>query len=112
MIPEFYDAAAALKEGQISGVIKTQFGFHIVKLTGKRGPGLVPFEEVKEQLREMMLPQKQQEFFTKMKEEVKSKAKIVYKDKSLEPAAVAPAAPQGAMPPAAQPQVQPQPEKK
>jgi peptidyl-prolyl cis-trans isomerase C len=112
MIPEFYDAAAALKEGQISGVIKTQFGFHIVKLTGKRGPGLVPFEEVKEQLREMMLPQKQQEYFTKMKEEVKSKAKIVYKDKSLEPAAAAPAAPHGAMPPAAQPQAQPQPEKK
>lgn len=106
MIPEFYDAAAALKEGQTSGIIKTRFGYHIIKLTGKRGPGIVPFAEIKDQLREMMLPQKQQEYFAKMKEEVKAKAKIVYKDKSLEPKAAMPS-PHGAMPPAA-----PQAEKK
>jgi peptidyl-prolyl cis-trans isomerase C len=111
MIPEFYDAAAALKEGQVSGIIKTRFGFHIVKLTGKRGPGILPFAEIKEQLKEMMLPQKQQEYFAKMKQEVKSKAKIVYKDKSLEPAAPA-APPHGAMPPAAAPTQEPPAQKK
>ncbi|PIN70474.1 peptidylprolyl isomerase [Candidatus Woesearchaeota archaeon CG11_big_fil_rev_8_21_14_0_20_43_8] len=36
MVKEFDTACFSMKEGEVSGPIKTQFGWHIIKLTGKR----------------------------------------------------------------------------
>lgn len=83
MVPEFDKVAFSLKEGEMSGIVKTQFGFHIIKITGKRPAGITPFEEVKEQIKSNLLPAKQQEIFTKMKEEMKKSAKISIKDDVL-----------------------------
>ena len=49
MVPEFADAAFKLKQGQISDPVKTQFGWHIIKVEGKRTKSFPPFEQVKEQ---------------------------------------------------------------
>jgi len=80
MIPEFEQAALSLKEGQISGPVKTKFGYHIIKLTGKRPAGVVPFDEVKEQIRASLMPQKQQEVFKQVKEDLKKTAKVSVKE--------------------------------
>jgi len=80
MVPPFEKAAMALKEGQVSGVVKSDFGFHIIKLTGKRAAGTRPFEEVKEQIKAALMPSKQQEVFLKLKEELKKNAKINIKE--------------------------------
>ena len=49
MVPEFRDAAFGLKEiGEISKPVKTQFGYHIVKLLGKRP--IEPFEEKRDEI--------------------------------------------------------------
>jgi len=51
-VPEFEQAAFALqKPGDLSGVVKTQFGYHILKLDARRPAGLIPYAEVREPLR-------------------------------------------------------------
>lgn len=83
MIPEFEKVAFALKEGEVSGIVKTKFGFHIVKLVGRRPAGIIPFAEVKEQIKASLLPEKQQEVFKKVKEDLKKNAKISIKEDAL-----------------------------
>jgi parvulin-like peptidyl-prolyl isomerase len=48
--PEFDAAVSKLKIGEVSGVVKTGFGFHIIKLNETRPPEQAPFEEVKESI--------------------------------------------------------------
>lgn len=83
MVPAFEKAALGLKEGQVSDVVKSDFGYHIIKLTGKRAAGIRPFEEVKDQIKAAILPSKQQEVFLKIKEDLKKNAKVTIKEDAL-----------------------------
>jgi peptidyl-prolyl cis-trans isomerase C len=83
MVPAFEKAVLALKENQVSGIVKSDFGFHIIKLTGKRAAGIRPLEEVKDQIKGAIMPTKQQEVFQKIKEELKKSAKITVKEDVL-----------------------------
>lgn len=51
MVKPFADAAFSAQQGQVVGPVKTEFGLHLIQVTGKRAAGVTPFEEVKEQLR-------------------------------------------------------------
>jgi peptidyl-prolyl cis-trans isomerase C len=83
MIPEFEKVVFSMKGGDISGAVKTKFGYHIIKLTGKRPAGILPFAEVKEQLKQSLVPEKQQEVFKKIKEDLKKGAKLTIKEDAL-----------------------------
>ncbi len=53
MVPEFEKAAFALKKvGDISGIVKTSYGYHIIKLTGRKPAHTPTLDEVKDQVRE------------------------------------------------------------
>ena len=47
MVPEFNDSAFALQPGQVSGLVRTSFGFHILKVEERHTAGTRPFEDVK-----------------------------------------------------------------
>ena len=95
MVPVFAKTAFGLKEGETSGIVKSEFGYHIIKLAGKRPAGTLPLEEAKEQIRAALAPQKQQQAFMQLKEELRKGAKIELKDQSPAPApeALKPAVP-------------------
>jgi len=74
MVSEFEEAAFALaKDGDISEVIHTRFGYHIIKRTGREEGKIRPFDEVKNQIRIRLIndkrKQKTEEFLEKLKTE-------------------------------------------
>jgi peptidyl-prolyl cis-trans isomerase D len=55
MVPEFEDIAFALEVGEISEIVKTQFGYHIIKLEDRKEPYTEKFDEVKEKIKSKLL---------------------------------------------------------
>lgn len=72
-VPEFSKAMVALQKGAITDTpVKTQYGYHVIKLEDTRAAKIPPFEEVKQQVTESMQQRKLQAF----REELMKKAKI------------------------------------
>lgn len=60
MVPEFENACAAMNEGELSDPVKTQFGWHIIKLNKKSSGGKIEFSVVKDEIRDALIGEKQQ----------------------------------------------------
>ena len=67
MVPEFSDVAFKLEKGQISEPVKTQFGWHVIKVDDKRIKPLPKFEEVKPQIEQFVTRKAQAELVTSLR---------------------------------------------
>lgn len=76
MVPEFEEAAFAMKKGEISEPIKTQFGYHIIKLIDHISARDSSLEEVKEDIRKNCVIAKQDRLYFDKKAELKEKYKV------------------------------------
>jgi peptidyl-prolyl cis-trans isomerase C len=76
MVPEFEKAAFALKPGEVSNVVETKFGYHIIKLQEKKPAGNVTFDEAKKNIEEYLKAQKIREGVNAYLDKLRKQAKI------------------------------------
>jgi len=68
MVPEFSKAVFALRVGETSQPVKTDFGWHIIRLEDKKQGAAQPYDQVKQAIRNVLLRQKVGEVMTKIRE--------------------------------------------
>ena len=73
MVKEFEEAAFNAEIGHVVGPVKTQFGYHLIKVEAKTEAAVTPFEEVKEQIRRNVMQQKQNKAYADKVAELKAK---------------------------------------
>lgn len=86
MEPEFGNAAFSMKPDTISDLVKTQYGYHIIKVTDRMEAGKVPFVKVKDEIKFYLETQKQIEVLRDLTAGLMKTAKIEYLDENFNPA--------------------------
>lgn len=79
---QFEEAAFSLKKrGDMSEVVRSPYGFHLIRLEDMKGNSLRPFDQVKEKIRFFLQGKKRQEAYLEYVKEAKSRAKIMINEK-------------------------------
>ena len=71
MVPEFADVAFKMYPGQLSNPVKTQFGWHVIKVEDRRTKQPPEFEKVKDQIEAFLARKAQTDFITKLRQSAK-----------------------------------------
>ncbi|KFA91097.1 peptidylprolyl isomerase [Archangium violaceum] len=76
MVPAFERVAFTLKEGEVSEPVRTQFGWHVLKVEERRAVDVPPFEQVKAELENRLKMQKTEKFVEQYVQELRQKASV------------------------------------
>lgn len=85
MVKPFSDVAFATKPGDVSDIVKTNFGYHIIYVTDRKTAGTASFDQVKEEISLYLENQKKIEALQKLIAGLKNSAKIEYIDSKYDP---------------------------
>jgi peptidyl-prolyl cis-trans isomerase SurA len=79
LLPAFEKEALRLQIGEVSGIVRTDFGFHLIKLLDRKGGNPLPFEEVKGKVQDDYYEQEVEKAFKQFLSSLKEKAIIEIK---------------------------------
>ena len=80
MVPEFDKVAFEMKKGEISGVVTTQFGYHIIYKADEKGGGQLTLVDVHDQIKDLMRHENRGRAMDAFVAELREKAKIEYRE--------------------------------
>lgn len=109
MVKPFEDAVFAMKDGEVSDVIETSFGYHVIKRTGHKPPSKKTFEDVKERIERQVASRERNEAIRNALQKWKEEAKVEIFEKGDEAIIAGDRGPQGGAPGQPKLEVQPDP---
>ncbi len=96
LVPEIEEVAFSMKNGQITGPVKSKFGYHVLLLEDKRPAQENSFDQVKEYILEQLRFQKQQDHYEKISNDLRKKMQVQINDQNLPSGVPIPAGPTSA----------------
>ncbi len=76
MVPAFEEVAFKLKPGEVSDIVKTRFGYHLIKVVDKKPESTVPYAEMKDRLGQYLKQEKVQKEIKQLVEKLRKEAKV------------------------------------
>jgi len=81
MVQPFSDAAFGMKVGELSDIVETQFGYHLITVTGRHDAGIVPLDDTKEEITNMLSRQKWQKALESYIETLMEEGELEYSER-------------------------------
>ncbi|MBD3271562.1 MAG: hypothetical protein GF384_03370, partial [Elusimicrobia bacterium] len=83
MVPEFEQAAFNLRVGEVSDIVETEFGYHLIRCEEKKAAQPLELDAVQDELAAYVFQQKAKEKFERWVKDLRAAANIQIKDESL-----------------------------
>ena len=84
MVPEFENVAFEMKKDEISKIVRTQFGWHIIQVTEKKPAGVLEFSEVEPRLKRELRNQAIQQALQEYLEKLRAESQIVMHEENIQ----------------------------
>ncbi len=83
LVPEFEKSALALKKGEISDIVKTEFGYHIIQLVDRVNVRKLSFDEVKDEIKKELYSQREKILYEELLTTLTNKYRVIKNDKVI-----------------------------